>query len=176
MKQHKGKFICGLMILSIVFFIWNDSLYDKKPAYPLEKERVAMIWLHTSDESRKALDETQKDALLDAINSLALVPDQEWRETLKSSDEPFMSEPDLYRLTMTFHTDFFHRVDYTLWAFYDEGRVMMNAVSAMRPYPYLYGSTDYDHLKLDKATNDTYDELLNLLAELTGYMTGDDAK
>ena len=171
MKQHKAKFICGLIIFSIIFFIWNDSLYDKKPEYPLEKERVTMIVLTDVTGTSKVLDETQKDALLDAINSLALVPDQEWREMLETSEDGIVPGDDLYYLRMAFKTDFFHRVDYTAWAFYDGGRVLMNAVSGMRPYPYWYDSTDFDHLKLDKVTSDTYDQLLDLLAELTGYTT-----
>ena len=168
MKNRKIFAVIIIIVLAIVLFIWNDSLYDKKPAYPIEKERVVNMWLDCADGSNLILSESDRDSVLDAVNSLALESDEQWREKLERNDDPFMSEKELYVLTILFDTDFLHRVDYTIWCFYEDGRVMMNTVSGMRPYPYWHKANDYNHLKLDRTTSDTYNDLLHLLGKLSG--------
>ncbi len=165
MKKHIRKIIFGVLILALGLFIWNDSLYDKKPVLPLEAEQVKFMCCFPEnfdpavDPHLETVNDTNKEIILKALQDMDLVADTDLQNQVAKSGQPWWGT-ELCKVDIHFNKDFWNRTPSAELYLFDDGHVMLNCAAPYKPYQ-LYVSYDreYSYLRYYKAQAENYAEL-----------------
>lgn len=175
MKKHKGKIIVGLLILAVGLFIWNDSLYDKKPTLPLDAEQVRFMYMNYMEpvevmdgytpESVTLSDDDVK-TVLDGIKEMNLVADVELQDWVAEKQTPWWGETK-YIISVVLNTDFLQRCPAVDLYFFADGHVMMKCSTGYKPYPTVFDvDREYSYMRYYRAECENYEEALSVLQEI----------
>jgi hypothetical protein len=172
MRKYTKKIICGLAVILIGLFIWNDSLYDKKPELPFTSEQVKYIFCLSEDFNTnsnlnlQAISDSNKTILLRAMNEMELMKDTELQEQVAKNQKPWWGE-EVCKVEILLNTDFWHRTPSVTMHFFEDGHVMMQPSSSARPYPEVIDfDHEYTYLQYYKAHSENYDALVETICSV----------
>lgn len=169
MKKHKGKIILGMIVLLLGFFVLDDYLCEKKATYPIDTERVTLVFVYGVGgewDNKKVSDEDAR-AIIEAINSLNPVHDEILQEKVAREQTPWFGEETLFHIDFHYAPTFWKRTPAADLYLYEDGHMMMKCVSPYRPYPHIVDyDAEYTYLRYGIATNDNYDEVIAVLQEI----------
>lgn len=165
MKKHIRKIIFGVLILALGLFIWNDSLYDRKPVLPLEAEQVKFMCCYPEnfdssvDSHLEIVSDTNKDIILNALQDMDLVADTDLQNQVAKSGQPWWGT-ELCKVDIHLNKDFWNRTSSVKLYLFDDGHVMINCTAPHKPYPeYVSYDREYSYLRYYKAQAENYNEL-----------------
>ena len=172
MKKHTKKLICGVAILLIGLFLWNDSLYDKRPELPFTSEQVKLVFLLPEKSNSEtaphieSVSDANKAIVLKALQDMDLIADTALQEQVAEEQKPWWGE-ELCRVELLLNTDFWNRTPSGTLSLFADGHVMIQYSSPSKPYPHIVDfGHEYSYMRYYKAQSEDYDALVETICSV----------